>query len=199
MRILEIGTFPILALIVIMYILQGLVPGFTESLYFVPSKMLTEPWRMVTSIFLHGGFLHLLLNAWALFLFGTLVEKRAGESEFFKIFIISGIIGSLGYWAAYAVGIIPDVPALGASGAIFGIMGAAAVLFPDMVLYVWFFPMRMREAAIVFAILELYGTMTMTSSGVASAAHLGGLIFGYAYMTWKSSRMVDDYLANYYR
>jgi hypothetical protein len=199
MKILEIGTFPILALIVIMYILQGLVPNFTESLYFVPSKMLTEPWRMVTSMFLHGGFMHLLLNAWALFLFGTLVEKRAGEEEFFKIFIIAGIVGSMGYWLAYAVGIIPDVPALGASGAIFGIMGAAAVLFPDMILYIWFFPMKMRDAAILFAIIELYGTMTMTSSGIASAAHLGGLVFGFIYMKWKMQRMVDDYLTHYYR
>jgi hypothetical protein len=199
MKILEIGTFPILALILIMFILQGLVPGFTESLYFVPSKILTEPWRMVTSIFLHGGFMHLLLNAWALFLFGTLVEKKAGEEEFFKIFIIAGIVGSLGYWLVYAVGIIPDVPALGASGAIFGIMGAAAVLFPDMVLYIWFFPMRMREAAILFAIIELYGTMTMTSSGIASAAHLGGLIFGFLYMKWRMQRMVEEYYSSYYR
>jgi hypothetical protein len=199
MKILEIGTFPILAFILIMFILQGLVPGFTESLYFVPSKILTEPWRMVTSIFLHGGFMHLLLNAWALFLFGTLVEKKAGEEEFFKIFIIAGIVGSLGYWLVYAVGIIPDVPALGASGAIFGIMGAAAVLFPDMVLYVWFFPMRMREAAILFAIIELYGTMTMTSSGIASAAHLGGLIFGFLYMKWRMQRMVEEYYSSYYR
>jgi len=199
MKILEIGTFPILAFILIMFILQGLVPGFTESLYFVPSKILTEPWRMVTSIFLHGGFMHLLLNAWALFLFGTLVEKKAGEEEFFKIFIIAGIVGSLGYWLVYAVGIIPDVPALGASGAIFGIMGAAAVLFPDMVLYIWFFPMRMREAAILFAIIELYGTMTMTSSGIASAAHLGGLIFGFLYMKWRMQRMVEEYYSSYYR
>jgi len=198
MKILEIGTFPILALLLIMYILQGLVPNFTESLFFIPSNIVSEPWRIVTSMFLHGGFLHLLLNAWGLFLFGSLVEKRAGEAEFFKIFIIAGIIGSVGYWMAYAAGIIPNMPALGASGAIFGIIGAAAVLFPDLVIYVWFFPMRMREAAILFAVLELYGTMTMTTSGIASAAHLGGLIFGYAYMKWRSQRMVDDYLANYY-
>jgi hypothetical protein len=199
MKILEIGTFPILALIVIMYILQGLVPGFEQSLYFVPSKMFTEPWRVVTSIFLHGSPLHLLLNGWALFLFGTLVEKKAGEEEFFKIFIIAGILGSLGYWLVYSVGIIGDIPALGASGAIYGLIGAAAVLFPDMMLYIWFIPMRMRDAAIAFAVIELFGTMMMTISGIASAAHLGGLIFGFIYMKWRMQGMIEDYYANYYR
>jgi hypothetical protein len=199
MKILEIGTFPILAFLLIMFILQGLVPNLTESLYFVPSKMITEPWRIVTSMFLHGGWMHLFLNAWALFLFGTLVEKKVGEEEFFKIFIIAGIVGSLGYWLVYALGFIPDVPALGASGAIFGIMGAAAVLFPDMVLYVWFIPMRMREAAMLFAVIELFGTMTMTTSGIASAAHLGGLVFGFIYMKWRMQKMVEEYYSAYYR
>ncbi|MCX8205806.1 MAG: rhomboid family intramembrane serine protease, partial [Candidatus Micrarchaeota archaeon] len=77
-------------------------------------------------------------------------------------------------------GIAPPVPALGASGAIYAILGALAIVAPDMVVFLMFIPLRMRQAAVLWVIIEFFGTFN-TMSGIASAAHLGGLVLGLAY------------------
>ena len=170
----------LLAVMVISFILQQVIPGYTEALYFDPSKALSEPWLFVTSIFLHGGLMHLFFNGYALFLFGSILERKVSRKDFMIIFFAGGIIGSLVYYLTIVTGIAPDIPALGASGAIFAILGAVAVLLPNLRIFFFFFPMRMREAAILWFIIEFLGTLN-TSSGIASAAHLGGLVFGVLY------------------
>ena len=192
-----IGTLPLLGILLFVFIVQGAVPGLTNAFDFVPSKMFSEPWRIVTSMFLHANLTHLFFNAFALFMFGPLVEKRLGDSEVLKIFLASGIIGSVFYWAAYLVGLTPDIGALGASGAIYGIMAAAAVLFPEAIVFMWFVPMRMKQSVIVWTIIEFVGTLNMVGSGIASAAHLGGLFFGYLYTKTKIRKLVEDYYQAY--
>ncbi|MEM4295505.1 MAG: rhomboid family intramembrane serine protease, partial [Candidatus Anstonellales archaeon] len=130
--------------------------------------------------FLHAGFLHLFLNLYAFILFGSILEKRVGPIEIIKIFLLSGISGSLFYYLATLLNINPGLPALGASGAVFGIMGATAVFFPNLVIFIWFMPMRMKQAVIFWFILEFLSTFNI-NSGIASAAHLGGLVIGYLY------------------
>jgi membrane associated rhomboid family serine protease len=198
MRLPEFGTLPLLGVIFLVFIIQGAVPGITEKLYFVPSLIISEPWRIITSIFLHAGFTHLLFNCFALFMFGPLAERKLGASEVFKIFMAAGIIGNVAYWLAYVSGITADIPGLGASGAIYGIMAAAAVLFPEALVFLWFVPMKMRQAVAVWLVLEFVGTLNMAGSGVASAAHLGGLIFGYLYTKAKAKSMMDSYYQQYY-
>jgi len=198
MKFPAIGTMPLLGILFFVFLVQGAVPGFTNAFDFVPSKMFSEPWRAVTSIFLHGSLLHIFFNAFALFMFGPLVEKRLGESEVLKIFLASGIIGSVFYWIAYLVGLTPDIGALGASGAIYGIMAAAAVLFPEAVVFMWFFPMKMKQAVVVWTVIEFIGTLDMVGSGIASAAHLGGLFFGYIYTKMRMKKLADDYYQAYY-
>ncbi|MEM4296329.1 MAG: rhomboid family intramembrane serine protease [Candidatus Anstonellales archaeon] len=166
--------------IFIAFIAQIIIPNFTESLYFLPSNAINEPWRFITSIFLHAGFLHLFLNLYAFILFGSILEKRVGPIEIIKIFLLSGISGSLFYYLATLLNINPGLPALGASGAVFGIMGATAVFFPNLVIFIWFMPMRMKQAVIFWFILEFLSTFNI-NSGIASAAHLGGLVIGYLY------------------
>jgi hypothetical protein len=198
MRFPAIGTLPLLGILFFVFLVQSVVPGFTNAFDFVPSKMLSEPWRAVTSIFLHGSLLHILFNAFALFMFGPLVEKRLGDAEVLRIFLASGIVGSIFYWIAYLAGLTPDIAALGASGGIYGIMAAAAVLFPDAVVFMWFFPMRMRQAVVVWTAVEFIGTLDMVGSGIASAAHLGGLFFGYIYTKVRMKKLADDYYKAYY-
>ena len=193
-----IGTLPLLGILFFVFLVQGAVPGLTNAFDFIPSKMFSEPWRAVTSIFLHANLLHLLFNAFALFMFGPLVEKRLGDAEVLKIFLASGIIGSVFYWVAYLIGLTPDIGALGASGAIYGIMAAAAVLFPDAIVFMWFVPMRMRQAVVVWVIVEFVGTLNMVGSGIASAAHLGGLLFGYLYTKIRIKKLAEDYYQAYY-
>jgi len=181
----------LLAVMVLSFILQQIIPGYTESLYFDPSTALSEPWTFVTSIFLHGGLMHLFFNGYALFLFGSILERKVSKRDFLIIFFVGGIIGSIVYYLTIVAGIAPNVPALGASGAIFAILGAVAVLLPNLRIFFFFFPMRMREAAILWFIIEFLGTFN-TSSGIASAAHLGGLAFGvlYAYYLLRKQKEV---------
>ncbi|MBI5133264.1 MAG: rhomboid family intramembrane serine protease, partial [Thaumarchaeota archaeon] len=138
----------LLALIVISFLGQYLIPGYTNALIFSPGLALSEPWRFLTSIFLHGGVMHLFFNGYALFMFGNILESKVTKKDFLTIFFVGGLVGSFLYYLTIVLGIIPPIPALGASGAIYAVMGAVAALLPDLRIYMWFFPMRMREAVI---------------------------------------------------
>ena len=172
-------TNVLLLLIVLCFIAQLLIPGLTEKFYFVPSLMFKEPWRVITSMFLHDPehLEHILFNGLSLFLFGTILERKVTQKEYLSIYFGAGIVGGLFYYITYALGLI-DAPALGASGAIFGILGAVTVFFPNLIIYVFFVPMPARIAAVVWFILEFFGIFNTSSSGIASAAHLGGLLAG---------------------
>jgi hypothetical protein len=170
----------LLAVIAVMFLLQLFLPSVEELFIFDPKLALAQPWRFLTSIFLHGGLLHIFFNSYALFMFGSILESRISGRDYLAIFFGAGLTGSLLYFATYLAGIIPPIPALGASGAIYGILGAVAIVLPDMRIFMWFFPMKMKHAAIFWVALETLGTFDI-SSGIASAAHLGGLIFGLAY------------------
>ena len=184
----------LIAVMVVVFVLQFIIPGFTEAFYFHPALALVQPWRFLTAIFLHGGLMHLFFNAYALYLFGKLVESKIGSREFIKIFFISGIAGNLLYYATYVFGLTVS-PALGASGAIYGIMGVAALLFPDMriMMFPIFIPISMRTAVIAWIVLSFLGIFDV-SSGIASAAHLGGLIVGLIY----GKKLKDEIVKEYY-
>jgi membrane associated rhomboid family serine protease len=168
---------------VFIFILQLAYPPLTSLFIFDPTRALSEPWLFITSIFLHGGLLHLFFNGYALVVFGSVLERRLDTNAYLILFFLSGIAGSILYLLTVLLGIAPPIPALGASGAIYGILGAVSVFAPNMIVYVWYLPMRMREAAIFWIILEFIGTFN-TASGIASAAHLGGLLFGLAYANY---------------
>ncbi|MCX8163279.1 MAG: rhomboid family intramembrane serine protease [Candidatus Micrarchaeota archaeon] len=167
----------LVGLIFIIFLLQILIPNFTKIFMLVPTNL--QPWQLVSSIFLHGGFLHLFLNLYALYFFGQYLETIIGTKRFLLIFFLSGIAGNLLYLFTIYLNIIPPVPALGASGAIYGILGALAVLSPNLTILLFgLIPLKMREAAILWFVLEFIGSFDI-SSGVGSAAHLGGLVVGY--------------------
>lgn len=178
-----------------------IVPFLTEMFYFHPLLALSEPWRFLTSIFLHGSFTHLFFNMFALFLFGTILERKVGSKEFLKIFLLGGIIGSLIYFLTIVSGIASPVPALGASGGVYAILGALAILTPNLTIFLFFIPMKMRQAAIVWVIIEFFGVFN-AGSGIASAAHLGGLIFGIIYARRLKKKIyepkIEYYEPNYY-
>src|SRR3989338_8864705 len=118
----------ILAACIAVFFLQMALPGLTTSLGFVPATALAHPWTFVTSIFLHAGLTHLFFNMWALFVFGPLLERRIGEKKFYALFFLSGIVGNLAFVLFYPANVL----GLGASGAIFGVIGALAVLMPNL-------------------------------------------------------------------
>ncbi|MGV8085811.1 MAG: rhomboid family intramembrane serine protease [Candidatus Bilamarchaeum sp.] len=176
--------------IAICFVIQLLYsPTFQLMFQLSPNLAILQPWRFVSSMFLHDpiDFIHILLNSYALIMFGSILERQISRKDYLVIFFGAGILGGILYWLTYVLGLIGPLPAIGASGAIYGLMGALAILLPDLTIFLWFIPIKMRYAAILWFFLELVGILQTSVSGIASAGHLGGLIFGvlYAYFAIK--------------
>jgi membrane associated rhomboid family serine protease len=139
-------------------------------------------WQPVTYMFLHYDLFHLLFNMFALWMFGSDVEELWGWRSFLYYYFLTGIgAGLLSFLTSIGVNVIT----IGASGAIFGILVAFGMLFPDRtVLVFFFFPMRAKNFVILFAAIELWMTLSTgpRAGGVARFAHLGGMLVGYLYL-----------------
>ena len=173
--------FILLGVNVLFFFLQYLVSGFTELLILIPSLALSEPWRLFTSMFLHGSLGHIFFNMYALILFGPLIIQRIGTKRFLWAYFGSGLIASLAYvfYNLFITG--SNTAALGASGAIMGILGLVIMLLPQLkVLFFFIVPMTMRTAGIIFALIDIFGLFN-PASGIAHIAHLGGLAVGILY------------------
>ncbi len=170
-------TFVFLITAVIVFFLEFYVPIDWNYFSFTPKLALERPWTFITSIFLHANFPHLFFNMFALFMFGLFLESRIGPRHYLILFFLAGIFGSIGYMITASD---PSIPAIGASGAIYGILGASAVLMPRMIVWVMGIPMPMVAAAFLWVVLELLGLFS-AASGIAHAAHLGGIVVGFAY------------------
>lgn len=154
---------------IIVFVLQLMIPGFTD-LFVLNQSSWSEVWRFVTSIFLHGGITHLLFNMFALALFGIILEKMIGSKKFLIIFFASGIVANL-----VAVNFYDS--SLGASGAIYGILGCLAVIRPLMMIWAFGFPMPMFIAAVLWVGASVLGIFM--PSNVGDIAHLGGIGVGF--------------------
>lgn len=142
------------------------------------------PWQLLTYGFLHGSFLHLFLNMYALWLFGRSLEATMG-SQRFMLFYLTCVVGAAllhlvvqSYLISH--GAMPR-PVIGASGGTFGLLMAFAYLFPDVRLFLLFPPMPIRAKwfALGYGIIELVVGVTDTASGLAHFAHLGGMVTAY--------------------
>ena len=157
-------------LIILIFILQYAVSGFAEF-FVLNNKALYsyEYWRFLTSIFLHGSLIHLLYNLFALALFGSILEKTIGGRKFLLIFFCSGIFANV-----IAVNFYSS--SLGASGAIYGILGALAILRPLMIVWAFSLPMPMFIAAILWTAGAVLGIFM--PSNIGYIAHLSGIFIG---------------------
>jgi len=88
---------PLIIVNIVFFLLQKAIPGFTETLLLVSDDVLLRPWILVTSMFLHGSFMHLLFNMYALYIFGPLVEKKIGSKRFLYLYFAGGIIAALAF------------------------------------------------------------------------------------------------------
>jgi len=172
-------------LLITIFLIFSLQQFFPLEEYFslIPEKSLKEPWRFITSIFLHADFFHLFFNSWALFVFGIELERRVGTKKFLEIFFTSGIFASLFYFSL-AYFIDPKTPALGASGAIYGIIGSLALIAPSLYVFVYFVPIPLLLFAIIYTLIEFIGTVMFVfgiKSSIAYAAHLAGIIVGFLF------------------
>jgi membrane associated rhomboid family serine protease len=141
---------------------------------------------MITSMFMHGGFGHLFGNMLFLWIFGDNIENRLGHTRYLVFYLLCGILASLSHvFASSIMGMDLDVPSLGASGAISGVMGAYLILFPKRKVMVWFLrfiiPVPAMVSLGIWILLQIVSGVGMIggkSDGVAYAAHIGGFLAG---------------------
>ena len=184
-------TFIFIAACTIIFFAELASPLF-DSFAFVPTLAFKEPWRFVTSIFLHAGFDHLFFNMFALFMFGVYLESVIGHKHFVLLFFIAGILGNVAYMLLSPAS---DVPAVGASAAIYGIMSMLAILRPSLIVYVGFIPMPMILAAAVWTVMEFVGLFV--PSDIAHEAHLVGILIGVVYGWLIKRRQAEHFIVNY--
>ncbi len=151
------------------FALQLLVPSLTDMFVLKSADVFSRPWILFTAIFLHGGLTHILFNGLGLVMFGSILEEIIGSRRFLLVFIVAGLVSSIASTFFYN-------SVLGASGAIFGVLGALTVLRPKMTVWVYYIPMPMYVAAAVWAVTDLFGFVVPTN--IANAGHLSGLATG---------------------
>jgi membrane associated rhomboid family serine protease len=169
---------------VVLFILIHLAPKFEWLTLFglVPRYVFgrLRIWQLATYMFLHLGLWHLVINMLMLGFFGPAIESAWGKGEFLFYYFFCGIGAGLCSWVT---ALHSSIPVIGASGAIFGVLVAYAMMFPETVILLFFiFPMKIKHAVLALAGINLLGALSSTSAGVAYFAHLGGGLFGYLYL-----------------
>lgn len=160
----------------IMVSVFGLIPARVNDL---------QIWRLFTYQFLHGGVWHLAINMLMLWMFGSELEQRWGQRFFLKYYLLCAVGGGVTY-ALARFG--TPMASVGASGAIYGILMAYGLWFPNrVVLLAFLFPVRVRHVVVFLIFVELLQAIEATGAGIAYAAHLGGMAFGYVYLRWWGS------------
>jgi membrane associated rhomboid family serine protease len=198
-------------------------------MYYFQSPMF-RPWQIVTHIFMHGSFMHIFFNMWALWIFGKTLETVWGGKRFLVYYLVTGLGAAFlhqlvmyielapqiaSFKASYNVdvltmerlnaafssgqftGLIRNLvtPTVGASGAVFGILLAFGMLFPNTPLFIipFPFPIKAKYLVIGYGALELYLGITQPGSNIAHFAHLGGMLFGYILIKYWNKTTTNFY------
>jgi membrane associated rhomboid family serine protease len=158
----------------------GLVPALVTGNFWI--------WQVATYMFLHGGLLHILFNMLALWMFGTELERLWGTRFFLKFYFVSGIGAGI---LTVLFSLLPfgfahqlhQSIVIGASGAIYALLLAYGLYFPDRPIYLYFvFPIPARIFVLIMGAIAFYSSLSDAGGGIANATHLSGLLVGYAYL-----------------
>ena len=165
---------------------------------FFPTSPYFRWWQPLTHMFMHGGIWHIFFNMYTLLIFGIAVERILGLKRFLIVYFACGLGAAALHlavtWFQLAHGgsvSLLGVPMLGASGAIYGVLIAYAMFYPDSILTLIFPPISLKAKwfILIFAGIELVTGIFGTLDGIAHFAHLGGIIVGWLLITfWKRSR-----------
>jgi membrane associated rhomboid family serine protease len=161
----------------------ALIPAAVVRYFFV--------WQLGSYMFLHGGFWHLLFNMLTLWMFGRELEMTWGSRRFLQFYFFCGVgAGIFVVLANYIFG-NPASATIGASGAIYGVLLASAVLWPDRIVYFNFlFPIKMKWLVIIYGAIAFLGLRNI-NSGVSDVAHLSGMLFAYIFLKTPRVRGFD--------
>ena len=152
-----------------------------DVLGFSPARLLIHPWSPLTYMFVHGSFFHLFANMLVLFFFGPPLERAWGERYFVQYYLIAGMGGAL--FSLLLIQLIGTPTVIGASGAVFGLLLAFALKWPDAPIYLWFLlPVKAKYFVGFMAFFSLYASLGGARDGVAHWTHLGGLVTGFLYL-----------------
>ena len=186
------------------FILQSLAPsleGFLIMYFGLVPRLAFEHlfiWQFVTYMFLHGGFGHIFFNMFALWMFGVELESNWGTKDFLKYYFLTGIAAGIST-ALFSWG--STIPTIGASGAVYGILAAYALFFPDRYVYLYLlFPIKMKYLAVILGLIEFL-SLRHGGTNIAHAAHLGGMVIGYFYLRHKYRHwgVGKDFFKNFFK
>ncbi len=214
-------TKNLIILNLIVFGLQNFVPGFTENfaLHFYKSPDF-RAYQLLTHMFMHGGFSHILFNMFGVYMFGSAIEMRLGEKKFLIFYLLTGfgavflhmasqlwenyeVVNQLETW--YSEAVINDRQlsngyyntfniTLGASGALFGLLTAFGILFPNQKIFLLFLPIPIKAKYFVmlYAGYELIqGFQFSAGDNIAHFAHLGGALFGWIIISeWRKKHLI---------
>lgn len=214
-------TKNIIILNLIVFGLQNFIPGFTQNfaLHFYKSPDF-EPYQLLTHMFMHGGISHIFFNMFGVYMFGAAIEMRLGDKKFLLFYLLTGFgavflhMGSQ-FWENYETvtqletwyseAIITDKQlsngymntfsvTLGASGALFGLLTAFGLLFPNQKIFLLFLPIPIKAKFFVmfYAAYELFqGFQSAPGDNIAHFAHLGGALFGWIIISeWRKKHLI---------
>lgn len=170
---------------------------------FYPASRFFHFWQPLTHMFMHGGWMHILFNMYALVMFGSVIERALGSKKFLVFYFVTGLgaaalhTGVQYLQAQYfltqatssSLAVYHDMlrtPTLGASGAIFGLLVGFAMIYPDSILTLIFPPVSLRAKwfVLIYVAIELLLGVRGVTDGVAHFAHLGGALFGWLLLMW---------------
>jgi membrane associated rhomboid family serine protease len=170
---------------VVVFLLQAVVPGITSAFGLRPVEVYGQlhVWQLATYMFLHAGLFHILFNMLALWMFGGELERLWGTRYFLKFYFVTGIgAGALTVLVSlFGLEQLRYAIIIGASGAIYGLLLAYAMYFPDRLIYYIVFPIQAKYFVMIVGAIAFYSSIN-ESGGVANVTHLGGLLVGYLFL-----------------
>ncbi|MBS1536522.1 MAG: rhomboid family intramembrane serine protease [Bacteroidetes bacterium] len=169
------------------------------SQYFALQPIQSEnffPWQLITYQFMHGGLSHIFFNLFALWMFGADLENLWGSKRFLVFYLLCGVGAGLVQLAVQYVPGVGAYPTVGASGAIFGILLAFGLTFPDrpIIMFPIFFPIPAKYFVMIYAAINLFSGLTNANDGVAHFAHLGGALFGFILVKFGDQLRIFEYV-----
>ena len=192
---------------VAMFLLAMLLPSITEYLGLIPEAIFRQfrVWQPVTYMFLHGTIGHILFNMLALWMFGTELERTWGTTAFLRYYFATGIAAAA---TTVLVALMPfpetarlySSATIGASGAIYGLLLAYGLSFPNRPIYIYFvFPIPAKYFVMIMGAIALLSSIGDRGSGIAHITHLGGLVAGFAILRRPRLRPADEVRYRYLR
>jgi membrane associated rhomboid family serine protease len=139
-------------------------------------------WQILTSIFMHGGMMHIFFNMFALYIFGKPLEERWGKMKFLSFYLTTGILANIASILFFIL-TVKNVSMVGASGAVFGVLLAFGGYYPEVTLLLFFvIPLKAKWAILLMAVLSLFFQITNTMGSIGHITHLFGFLFGFLYL-----------------